>query len=211
MKINIAMVAVLLVSTGAFAQSKKRPVTSSAPAAQESSYSYSGGSSSMILSPVFGFYGGTPTVVGTANGTTQSHSQNLSGMFGLGADFEMMSKEDFSWGGFFRYYSTSDSIGSTEYKVSLMTLGPLVRGYMNFDSWLVHFGTGAGIAMMTSKVGSQDISADMSFGVMLSWGAFYKLSSGLHIGVENMKMMGLGEKLNGWILNDFMLKARFAL
>jgi hypothetical protein len=186
----------------------------SAPAfAQRSAYSTSSSSSGrMAISGALGFFGSNGGVLfNDPNGPTL---MALSGLFGLGGDFDYYIRDDISIGGLFRYYSTSDTMGG-EYTDTVMTLGGTVRAHIiDTTSWSGNVSTGLGILNPTSKRPSGANSTTttdpgMNFGFYFGMTILYKLNPDMHLGFENLRAIGLGDKVNGWVLSDYMVKLRF--
>jgi len=168
---------------------------------------------------MFGSSGGYYTGQRSDSNQTTTAANNLSGLFGIGADYDYMMADDLSVGGLFRYYSTSDSLGdstSTQPEVTLtaLTIGGMVRAYFQTENWIFSAGTGLGIFSPTYKYKqggtNYDVDVNTGFGLYTSLGMGFKVNEDFVLGVENLRMLGLGEKLNGWILNDFMIKGRFS-
>jgi hypothetical protein len=179
------------------------------------SNSYGGSATRNYLSAALGFLApGMNTVVGTANGTQTAVNFTNSGLFALGADYDYMYKNDVSFGGFFRYYSVSTTIADTQYKNTLFSIGPSVRGYWQTDSWTGIIGTGFGFIApgynQTRNV-SVDVSVNTTIGWMLSLQWLYRFSDTFSLGFENMKIIGLSSSVNGVLVDDYMFKGRFAL
>ncbi len=119
---NIILASAILIGISASAQQRKI-----------SASDYRGSSSSMhAVSGAFGFYSpGASLLIDTSKAAgSQSASPAVSGFFGIGGDYEYLYSNDLTFGGFFRYYSTSDSISSTtEQKVSAWTISGMARAY----------------------------------------------------------------------------------
>ncbi|MGE3974642.1 MAG: hypothetical protein AB7F59_08965 [Bdellovibrionales bacterium] len=172
------------------------------------------------VSGALGFYSpGNTTWSGTANGTGSIVTPTVSGMFGIGGDYEYIWKPDVTFGGIFRYYSTSDSSNSSgtniEETVKLWTLGGMMKAYAHTESWTGYLGTGIGAISPSLKrvtgTTTVDTEVSMGFGLYMAMGLLYKFNDQMAFGVENLRAMGLGEKINGWPINDFMFKGRFTL
>ncbi len=170
------------------------------------------GAGSKAFSGALGFFGSN---VGTIVEDSSQRTTNLSGVFGLGGDFEYFMADDFSLGAIFRYYNTSDDIGTTEYTNSLLTLGGIARAYLaETPSWSL-IGTG-GLGVLEAEVKtkpqggtSETVDSGMRIGLYMGVTVLYKLNSKTRLGVENMRILGLGERLNGWVLSDYMAKVMF--
>ena len=171
---------------------------------------YGGGGSEgrSAISGALGFYGpGDGSVYNSTNGLTQ---MGLSGLFGLGADYDYFIGEDISVGGLFRYYSTSDSFSGSDATDTLMTLGGTVRAHLiETTNWSGNVSSGLGIVNPTAKRGNTTIDPGMNFGFYLGMTLLYKLNPDMHLGIENLRAFGLGDKINGWLLSDYMVKLRF--
>lgn len=197
----------------------QRRTTSSSAVTYSSSSSSSG--AKHVLSPSLGFYGaGTNYLYGRSNNRDEGASMFLSGLFGIGLDYEYLLKPDFSIGGFVRYYSASDTFAnngaSQEITNRATIVGATARFYLiNTESFLGYFNTGVNTVSVTYKsvvnTTTTEVSPDMGFGFHGAAGILYKVSPLWSIGVENLRVMSLGEKINGWVVNDFMVKARFVL
>lgn len=176
-----------------------------------------------VFTPGIGMFGSGPVAMtGKPNGGTFDNTvyNGLSGIFGIGGDYEYMVKSDIGVGGLFRYYSTEDSGGdstqSLTFKTSTVLLGPIVRAYLiNTDSWMAAITTGITSINASYKVvaGSttNDYNPTMHFGWIMGWNLFYKFDSKLAFGIENLRVLAVGDKINGWAVDDFMFKVRIAL
>jgi hypothetical protein len=216
LKFIFVVIPLLLVFTfEASAQSRRRRTTydsgtsySDTSTTSSSSISSGGGNAGrMAVGGGIGFYGsgGATYVQGTSTA-----SPALTGMFGLGGDFDYYLADDFSVGGVFRYYSTSDTVNSTEYSNTLMTIGGIARAHVfETANWSGNISTGFGMLSATVKSGNSTVDPGTNFGLYFGLATFYKFSSSMHIGFENLRMMGLGTATNGWPLSDFFIKARF--
>ena len=167
---------------------------------------------SNAVSVGLGFFGNGGAFLASSNNT---RSQTLSGLFGLGGDFEHFIQPDTSIGAIFRYYNTSDSLpsgaGTADATETLMTLGGLLKAYLlTTPNWDGYLSTGLGYVAATAKLGTGATVDPSGFGFYLGFGALYKWNSDIAFGFENLRMIALGDKINGWPLNDFLLKARFA-
>jgi len=187
-----------------------------------SNVNYGGGGSSYgaqhAVSGALGFYSpGNATWVGTANGSSNVVTPRVSGLFGIGGDYEYLWSNDFTLGGIFRYYSTSDSLTTgattTEETVRLWTLGGMAKAYYHASVWSAYFGTGFGVLAPTYKLqtGTTTVDTEIStgFGFYLAVGWLFRVNEQIGIGVENLRAMSVGEKMQGWAINDFMFKGRF--
>lgn len=196
-------------------------MASSVSLAQTRRYSPSGTTSTssrnMAISGALGFYApGGAVYTGKIGGTDSVQSPNVSGLFGIGADFDYWINSDFSVGGLFRYYSTSDTAGASEFTNRLLTIGATAKAYLiDTNSWDGYFTTGLGIISpswkQTSGTVTQELDVSMGFGFYFGMGVLYKINPTLGVGVENLRMVAVGEKINGWPLSDYMFKVRFAL
>jgi hypothetical protein len=188
----------------------------SAPAASTPSYT-SSSEHRHIISPVLGFMGSNQAVVhDTVNNVKVARNMMLSGLFGIGGDYEFMLKNDFSIGGFFRYYMTSDTVAGVSVDESVFLLGPEVHAYIiNTDSWRGYVGTGLTLVNLKHKEDNKgidgSISPDMQFGIPFTMGFGYKINDQLTAGIEHRQVLALGEKINGWPVSDFMFRLAIGL
>jgi len=161
------------------------------------------------VSGALGFMAPGMNEMAGTNGNGQSTTVNfkLSGFLGLGGDYDYMAHKDFSFGAFFRYYSTSASYNNVSYKNQIMTLGPDLKGYFSTDTWGCYFGTGFGL-MSPSYTG---VSINQGYGVMMVLGFLHKLNDKTSIGFESLRMMGLSGPIYGTPIEDYMAKVRFQL
>src|SRR5690606_27791422 len=110
--ITLLAIIVTILSTPAFAQ--KRPYTTTP---SSSSYSYtprefSNPEGSMHVYGNLGWFGTESSALWKDTTTTGSGvTPTLSGLIGLGADFEYMLQNDLGLTGVFRYYGTGDKTG----------------------------------------------------------------------------------------------------
>jgi len=176
---------------------------------------YRGSSGIHAVSGAFGFYSpGTALLIDTSRTGSQSTSPAVSGFFGIGGDYEYLYASDLTFGGFFRYYSTSDSISSsTEQKVAAWTLSGMARAYFNTDNFAPYIGGGFGLVNVSVKNTTNGTSSDWepstTLGFNMAIGVLYKFNDQVGIGVENLRVFALGEKVQGMPINDFMFKGRF--
>ncbi len=190
------------------AQSRRSSIYTDSATPSYVSTTASGKAGRMAISGGLGFFGDNGGFV-TANNNAVS-MVGLSGLFGLGADFDYFAHNDVSVGGLFRYYNTSETIASTEYSATVMTIGGTVKAYVfDTDHWEGNFTTGLGFINATAKQGATTAESGMTFGFYFGTSIFYKHSHDLAFGVENLRVLGLGDKLNGWVVSDLMFKARF--
>ncbi|MEQ1877442.1 MAG: hypothetical protein ABL958_12420 [Bdellovibrionia bacterium] len=213
---SLAITLIVTFALDAGAQTRRRSTgtyTDSTSYSSPTTTSSGGMAGRMSASGALGFFGtngGTITANNAATG-----QPTLSGFFGLGGDFDYFMSDDWSVGGIFRYYSSSDSAafgsaGNAEYTDTLMTIGGTVKAYV-FDTthWQGNITTGLGMVTAQVKAGSNSVDSGTSFGFYWGLTLLYKMSSDMAFGVENMRMIALGSSLNGWPLSDYMLKARF--
>jgi hypothetical protein len=198
-------------------QAEARTPAAAKSAGSTASYSSSSTSSSdrkNILSPSLGWMGaGYSTISDTTNGTNR---MQLSGLFNVGVEYEYMLKDDFSVGGFMRYGMTSDSVSNTSIDESTFLMGPMVHAYLlNNASWLAYVGTGFTAVSIKHKESSGGQSTtwspNVALGVPLSVGVAYKFTDMISGGIETMHVMALGSDINGWPVQDYMLRLRLAL
>jgi hypothetical protein len=162
-------------------------------------------------SAAFGFLApGANSLTGTVNGTTQTTSFNVSGLFGLGGDYEYMMDENFSLGGVLRYYNASSTIGTTNYQDTLFGLGADARAYLRVKEFLPY--ASAGLMFMAPGVtaGSNNFNISSGIGMMMNVGLLYEINETVAVGLETMRLMGLSNSINGNIIEDYMFKGRFA-
>ncbi|MGZ3722660.1 MAG: hypothetical protein ACXVA9_07020 [Bdellovibrionales bacterium] len=163
---------------------------------------------------VSGVLGAFSSSIGTISDNDNSASSNLSGFFGLGGDFDYFIDSDMSVGAIFRYYSTSDTLSHTDYTNTLMTTGGVFRAYLLDTRHFSFIGTtGLGLTQGTVKQSppapgkSVSVDSGMTLGLYMGMTCQYKLNSNMRIGVENLRILGLGRgRLNGWVLSDYMAK-----
>jgi hypothetical protein len=208
---SLVVLLALTFSTNANAQSRRSRNTGTYTdsTSYTSSTSSSGGNTGrMAASGALGFYANGGVAI-TAN-NAMTGVMPLSGLFGLGGDFDYFTAEDISIGGIFRYYSTADTAGPTEYTATAMTLGGIIRAYV-FDTthWSGNIGAGLGMLSTQAKVGGTSIDSGTGFGFYYSMTLLYKMSGDMAFGIENLRAIGLGSALNGWALSDYMGKIRF--
>jgi hypothetical protein len=203
----------LLVGTQAHALKKAAAKTSTpAPVASDSEVERKN-----VISPSIGFMGpGSNTMKDTIGGTESSTSLKMSGLLGIGFDYEYMLKDDFSVGGILRYYQTTDSIAGTKYTDSAFVIGPIVHAYLvNSSHWLGYVGSGFVVMSLKEKQSAggadQTYSPDMAVGLPIVMGVAYKINDLMSAGIEHTQVMALGSDINGWPISDFMLRLRLAL
>jgi hypothetical protein len=210
------IIALSLFTTISQAQTYRR--TNTTPVASMPARANYGGAQH-AASGAIGFYSpGYTSWNGTQGGNTHSINPKSSGLFGVGGDYEYIYKPDLTIGGIFRYYSTGDNIGNgtattNEETVRIWTLGAMVKAYASSEDWLGYVGTGLGVLAPTYKLqtGGTTVDYDINtgFGFYFAMGLQYKVNKQMSFGIENLRAMGLGEKINGWPINDFMFKGRF--
>lgn len=211
--LGLLSVLALLVGTQAFAL-KKAAAKSSTPAVSSDSGEVE---RKNVISPTIGFMGsGYNTVKDTIGGTESSTSLKMSGLLGIGFEYEYMLKDDFSIGGLIRYYQTTDSIGNTKYTDSAFLLGPIAHAYLvNTSHWLGYVGSGFVVMQLKEKQSAggadQTYSPDMAIGLPIVMGVAYKINDLMSAGIEHTQVMALGSDVNGWPISDFMLRLRLAL
>lgn len=157
------------------------------------------------VSGAFGFFS---SGLGHISEGPNSANSNLSGLFGFGGDFDYFIKPTMSAGAILRYYNTTDSIASVDRKDTLLTIGAVFRAYLiDTNEW--SFVATTGLGMVDAKVKSSPgntVDSDTAFGAYMGMGVFYKCTSSVRVGVENLRILGLGEHVNGWVLSDYMGK-----
>ncbi len=200
------LLSVFLVSVLAQAQSRQSSYHGSRYVSSEES------SHRNYISGAFGFLApGYNTLIGTVNGQQQQTNFQTSGLFALGGDYDYMLNKDFSVGGVLRYYNCSSTILNNSVQNTLFTLGPSVRAYLPSGNFLPYLG--AGFMFMAPSVTSGNVSYSITSGIglMLSMGLLYNINDGVALGIETMRLTGLSSSINGNLVEDYMLKGRFAL
>jgi len=207
MKTVSTLVATLLLASVASAQYKTSTYSTSSYTASDR------GGGRNFISGALGFMApGQNVLYGTnSSGNGQTAVFNLSGFFGIGGDYDYMWKKDLSVGGFLRYYSTTSNYNNSNFKNSLFTLGPDLRGYLQNETWVAYMGAGFAYILPTYTQDNNTISVDGTFGLMMEIGMLYKVSETFGLGLENMRLIGLSSKVNGIPLDDLMVKARFSI
>ncbi len=176
---------------------------------------YHSSSGQHAVSAALGIYSpGAALYTAKINGNDASERPGVSGLFGIGGDYEYIVAPDLTVGGFFRYYSSSDSTTqNNEQKVSAWTLAGQVRAYLPTEHWLPYLGAGLGMVSASlknsSNGNSQDYDPSATIGLNMAMGLLYKVDERVAFGVENLRVWALGEKTNGMPINDFMFKGRF--
>lgn len=210
--LNTSLVMLLVVSFATDASAQSRRSRSSGTYTDSTSYTSStssgGNTGRMAVSGALGFFGGNAVV--TANNTQTG--QTLTGLFGLGGDFDYYMAEDLSVGAIFRYYSTADTVGPAEITNSAMTLGGTIKAYV-FDTtnWQGSFMGGLGMLSSQIKSGGTSVDSGMGFAFYFGTTLMYKWSSSMQFGIENLRAFAIGSANNGWALNDYMAKVRIAM
>jgi opacity protein-like surface antigen len=204
---NLILAATLAMSVTAAAQSRR---------ISASDYRGSSSSGQHAVSGAFGFYNGSGLLIDTSKTAgAQSDGPTVSGFFGIGGDYEYVMANDFTVGGLFRYYSTSDSVSSSvEQRVAGWHIGGMAKCYLTTENFAPYIGAGLGIINLSVKRTSAGTSTDIeatSLGFTMALGVLYKFSDTMQFGVENLRAWGLGEKMQGMPINDFMFKGRFML
>ena len=175
----------------------------------------SGSARKLIIGGGLGFFGSSGGLMAVDDKSLAG--LNLSGLIGIAAEADFPIREPLFAGAHFRYYTTSDDhktgTVTTTYRESLWTLGG--HGKVTFFSegdFSGTFGFGLGLVSGTSKSGSaEEIAPGIGFGLNHSLEILYRVNANLQVGVENFRLLGLGTGYNGWLLSDFMLKARFQM
>jgi len=166
------------------------------------------------ISPMLGFMGPGSNEI-TDNNAARSFT--LSGLFGIGADYEYGLKNDFSVGGLFRYYSTNDTVGTTDTTETVMLIGGLAHAtFYNTDKWHAYIGSGLTLIQATIKVTPQNgssttFSPGMTLGLPFALGIGYHLNDTMTIGIEHLQVLALGDKVNGWPVSDYMVRYSITL
>jgi hypothetical protein len=184
-----------------------------------SSAQYSGSSGKSAVSGALGFFASGIGTVSDNNNHVQEAS--LSGAFGIGGDYEYFLDSDISVGALLRYYNTSDTLANVNFTNTLTSVGGIVRAYLlDTRHWVFATTGGLGFTDESVKVNpntgnfNASFTADsgMTLGLYLGMSIQYKLTSTVVLGVENLRILGLGRgRLNGWVLSDYMAKVGFLL
>ena len=171
------------------------------------------GTGKHVVSPMLGFMGpGSAVLTDSPGGTESTTMQAISGFYGIGADYEFQMKEDLSLGGMFRYYSSTDSVNGADMTDTVFILGGLAHAQViNTDKWHGYLGSGVSLVKATAKRGTNNYSPSMTLGLPLALGLGYKLSDSMILGIENLRVLALGDKVNGWAVNDFMFRLSIIL
>jgi hypothetical protein len=160
---------------------------------------------SKAVSGAFGFFSSS---LGQISEGKDAKYSDLSGLFGFGGDFDYFIKPTMSAGAILRYYYTTDSIAGVDRKDSLLTMGAVFRAYLiDTNDW--SFVATGGFGIVDAKVKSSpgtSVDSDLAFGAYMGMGVFYKCTNSVRVGVENLRVLGLGEHVNGWVLSDYMGK-----
>lgn len=165
-----------------------------------------------FISGAFGFLApGANRVDGTINSQPATNAFSLSGLFGIGADYDYMLEKNLSVGGVTRYYNVSTTINNQNYANTLFVLGPDARAYLPMDNWVPYATAGLVFMAPSLTVGGQSMSVNSALGLMLSAGLLYQLNSSVQLGIETMRLTGMSNSINGNLIEDYMLKGRFAL
>lgn len=186
----------------AFAQIQKTSTSSPMPlAATESS------ATRKSIAFGLGFFGSGTAVYNEDSNLALS---TLTGLWGLGFDLDNWTYDDLSFGGIFRIYKTNDDVNNVEMTNTLMSLGGTVRAHVfNAEHWSGNISTGLGLLNGEVDIeNADDVKSGMVLGLYYGATMYYKWREDMHFGFENLNIMGLGENLNGWALNDYMLKLR---
>jgi opacity protein-like surface antigen len=175
-----------------------------------------GGHSQQAVSAALGFYApGAAGLTDKINGSSATASPVVSGLFGIGGDYEYSLDTNFTIGGLVRYYSTSDSTTDANTQtVSGWTLSGLAKAYFPSDRFLPYLGAGVGLVSMELKNAhngaTDDYNPSATIGFSYVMGLLYKIDDRMAFGVESLRVIALGEKLNGTPISDFMFKGRFS-
>jgi hypothetical protein len=158
---------------------------------------------------------GANTLVGTSNSQTVGTSFKTSGLIGIGGDYDYMLNKDFSVGGMLRYYNSSTTIsanGATATEQdTLFTFGPVAHAYLPVGDFVPYLGAGFELLVPSVTSGGASISITSGMGLMMSMGLLYYLTDSVGLGIETMHLIGLSSSINGTLVEDFMLKGRFAI
>lgn len=183
--------------------------TGSTASYSNDSYAYSSESKN-ILSPSLGFAGVGYNAIQESDSKTGR--MTLSGLFAIGVEYEYMLKDDFSIGGFIRYYNTSDTVAGTKIEETSFLLGPMAHVYLvNNANWVGYVGSGFTLLSLTQKQAGTSVSPSAGLGIPIAMGIAYKFTPKLSGGIEHNQVMALGSDLNGWPISDFLFRLRIAL
>jgi Outer membrane protein beta-barrel domain len=185
--------------------------------AQSHSSSYSGSGFSGRRNYISGAFGllapGQNMLTGTTNNgnTVNTTGFTLSGLFGIGADYDYMENGNFSFGGTLRYYNVSTTINGQAWQNTLFTIGPTVRGYIPIDKWQPTVGVGLMYLAPGLTQSNTAYTVSSGVGLMLSLGVLYQLNETVALGIETMRLTCLSNNMNGNLIEDYMFKGRFAI
>ncbi len=205
---------VTLLSVTAFAQ-RNSPVYSS-------SYStpaqFTNSAGSMHVYANLGWFG-TESAWLFKDEQTSVGTQPLSGMIALGGDFEYMMKEDLGMGALLRYYSTGDTYvktasTSTEASLSSLAIGAFSRFHLPHNQYDFYMSPGLGITSTTSKLTgaiNKTYETGTVFTFFIQTGVMYAFTGSMAAGFETTKYLPWSSELNGWLLQDFVVKFRYSL
>lgn len=165
-----------------------------------------------ILSPSLGFQGPGSNSLNDDD-YTNAASMQLSGVIGVGAEYEYMLKDDFSVGGIVRYYQGTGTIGQQRWTESAFVFGGMAHAYLiNTNTWIGYVGSGLTILSLKKKPsGGVAYSPDPALGLPIAMGVAYKFNEKLALGLEHTQILAWSRDVNGWPVSDFMIRLRIAL
>jgi hypothetical protein len=126
-------------------------------------------------------------------------------------------KDDFTVGGMFRYYNSSDTVATVDHTDTVTMLGGIAHAqFYNNERWNAYLGSGLTFLKVSVKLSNNGPAAGtyspaMTLGVPFALGIGYKLNDNLTLGVEHLQVLALGDKINGWPVSDFMFRLSFLL
>lgn len=226
----LATLCLCLLTSAAYAQ-KHAPTThsasSAAPAVQthtpssSTNYSYhsttpvefSNRQGSIRLSGVLGWFG-TEQARLWKDSKTNGNNFALSGLIGVGGDFEYFADTDLSVGALIRYYGTGDDYNA-DVKVSMSSFAfaPAIRFHLPHKRTDFYVGSGMGFTSSSSKLESGGTSTTTdtgaTFTAFLQAGVLYAITDQIAAGFETTRYLPLSPEFNGWLLQDFLLKTSF--
>ena len=147
------------------------------------------------------------------DGDAGSRTLPLSGLAGLGGDFEYMVDYDFGMVATVRYYTLSEEVedANEDFKLSAFSLGASARFHYLMKFWNFYFSPGLSFTTASTEYGENESEAALTVAPTLALGVMVAITEAVSLGVENYRVIGMGAALNGTIIDDFMIKARFGL
>lgn len=162
---------------------------------------------SRSISVLLGFpVGGSLVAEGES---TTVRGNPVSGFIAVGGDYELRTRKGLGYGGYLRFYNTSDTIENRVYGVSLLAIGGFFRGHLRQNDFDFYLSPGLGI--MNGDVTASDAKA--KFGLLLTpsiaLGATYRISENYSVGFENMRSIALSGSVSGTVIDDYMIKVDY--